>query len=244
MKRIKGSVAGACALAATLAAGDASAAVVGNVGAWSEYMFRGVEAEGGVAVQGGIDWYAANGFFLGGWASNAAVVGGTEVDVYGGYAWKVNEHLTFDFGAWYYWLPEDEKEANIDIDGDGDSDDLDFLEVFAYANYRWLKLQAYYADEYANVLDEGLYVNAILTIPLKDTLSVALQVGHTSGDGAEDFFGESYTDYSITLNKTIPNGITFGLALMDTDLDDNGVTFVEAQDEPKVVISAKMVFDI
>jgi uncharacterized protein (TIGR02001 family) len=244
MKRSKGSMVASCAVAACLWGGDASAAVVGNAGVWSEYLFRGVEAEHGAAVQGGIDWYADNGLFLGGWASNAAVVGGTEFDAYGGYAWKVNDQLSFDFGAWYYVFPEDKKEEKIDLDGDGSPDNLDFLEVFAYANYRWLKLQVYYADEYANVLDEGLYVNAIVTIPIKETLNVALQVGHTSGDGAEDFFGDSYTDYSVTLNKTIPSGITFSFAFVDTDLKNSFPTFIDAKDEPKVVVSAKMVFDI
>lgn len=228
-----------------IASPAANAAVVGNVGAWSEYMFRGVEGENGAAVQGGIDWYADNGIFLGGWASNASVVGGTEVDLYGGYQWKINDALSFDIGGWYYLFPEDE-EAKTDLDGDGDPDDTDFdmVEVFAYANYKWLKLQAYYSDEYTNTDDEGIYLNAICTVPIKETLNVALQVGHTSGDGAKAFFGESYTDYSVTLNKTIPNGITFSLALIDTDLKDNSVTFVDAEDKPKVVVSAKMVFDI
>src|SRR3546814_19154397 len=52
----KRSVLGAVVIGAAAFSGSALAAATGNVGGFSEYMFRGVEQSNGAAVQGGLDY--------------------------------------------------------------------------------------------------------------------------------------------------------------------------------------------
>ena len=58
--------------AASLAAPAAATAstATGNVGAFSEYLYRGVEQSNGAAIQGGIDYVHDSGLYIGTWASN------------------------------------------------------------------------------------------------------------------------------------------------------------------------------
>ena len=65
-------------LAASVAQAQAPAAapehtLTGNVGLFSEYIFRGIaQTAGKPALQGGFDYGHASGFYLGTWASNAS----------------------------------------------------------------------------------------------------------------------------------------------------------------------------
>jgi hypothetical protein len=87
----------AAAIAAAVAApGLASAqatsphTVAGNMGLFSDYRFRGIsQTFEQPAIQGGIDYSHASGFYLGTWASNVNGLsfpdGSIEMDFYGGY---------------------------------------------------------------------------------------------------------------------------------------------------------------
>ncbi len=71
-----------------------------NVGVVSEYRYRGLaQTKGDPALQGGVDYANANGFYLGAWgstikwikdAANSAgqTTGSVELDVYGGYKFE------------------------------------------------------------------------------------------------------------------------------------------------------------
>ena len=62
---------------AVLSLGLSPAAFAGataNLGAVSEYMFRGVEQSAGVAAQGGLDFSTDLGFYAGTWVSNTSFV--------------------------------------------------------------------------------------------------------------------------------------------------------------------------
>ena len=73
---------GLCGLALLAPAG---ASTTGHVGVFSEYVFRGIVANGGAAVQGGIDHFHDSGLLGGVWATNTTGFGGSEFDVYVGY---------------------------------------------------------------------------------------------------------------------------------------------------------------
>ncbi len=118
----------AAALAATLAGGalaqtPAPAAApepepdwtfTGNVGLFSQYVFRGIsQTNEKPALQGGFDLAHKSGFYLGTWASNISwlsdgnpdVSASLEWDFYGGYKWALPADFTLDLGALYYWYP-------------------------------------------------------------------------------------------------------------------------------------------
>ena len=228
---------------ASLFAPAALAATTGHVGVFSEYVFRGITANGGAAVQGGIDHVGDSGLLAGVWASNTAVFGGSELDLYAGYLHKFSETVMVDVGALYYVLSEDKESPLFDVDGDGtpDQTDLDTLEFFTTLFAGPVKLQAYYSDDYVGTDEEAFYYTATYTHKLTDTISLAGQVGYTHGDGAEYFYGDDYIDYSVMLNKTIREGLVFQLGFIDTNLKDEGA-YLDSKDDPKVMISAKQTF--
>lgn len=216
----------------------------GHVGVFSEYVFRGIVAEGGAAVQGGIDYAHESGALAGVWVSNANPFGGNELDVYAGYLHKFSDKLLVDVGGLFYIFSEDEEFPLVDSDGDGIPDrreDLDTLEFFATVFAGPLKLQVYYSDDYLATDEEGFYYSGTWTQPVKQGLSIALQAGYTHGDGTDLIYGDSYVDYSLSLNKALSEGLVFSLAFIDTNLKDEG-RFVGTEDDPKFLVSAKQTF--
>jgi uncharacterized protein (TIGR02001 family) len=86
----------------------------GNVGLFSEYLFRGIaQTAGKPAVQGGFDYAHSSGFYVGTWASNASWLedfglytkSSMEWDFYGGYKGSFADDWTYDVGLYYYYYP-------------------------------------------------------------------------------------------------------------------------------------------
>jgi uncharacterized protein (TIGR02001 family) len=238
MKKMKFVVAAAALLGST----SAAAGVTANVGAYTEYLFRGVEQTGGTAVQGGIDLATESGFYLGTWISNTSFApvsptGQTvsyETDVYGGYAFKLGG-VGVDLGALYYYYRDDTA--------------YNTLEFYAGLTMGIVTVKGFVTDDYFGTDEGGLYLTASAAIPLSDTLTLTPQIGSSSGDGPEVFFGNDpvsgtpdgeYIDYSLTLTKTLDNGFTFSMAVIGTDLD----TDLFPSDKEKVVLGLKKSFDL
>ena len=222
--------------AATVASPAAFAGATGNVGGFSVYMFRGVAQEGGAAVQGGLDYAHDSGFYVGTWASNIGFAGGTEMDIYTGFAGKLGD-FGFDLGAIYYWYPEE----------DESDEEYSTLEFKVGGTFGPVSLYYYYSDE-ANFFagtgnaDEAGYLVATLALPIKEGLNFTANVGYYDGDAIEEYFGEEnkdYVDYSIGLAKSLDGGFTASFQMIDTNLKGDGV-----KDEPKVVVGIKKTFDL
>ncbi len=107
-------VACGAAFAQVAAPAPASYELSYNVGAVSDYRYRGISQSGKrPALQAGVDLALANGFYLGAWGStirwikdsnDPALRGSVEVDVYGGYKGEF-AGLSYDVGALQYWYP-------------------------------------------------------------------------------------------------------------------------------------------
>lgn len=240
-------VRGVCC-AAVLASPAATAGVTGNVGAVSNYLFRGVEQSlsSDPAVQGGIDFAHDSGFYAGTWISNTEFVGyngalvSYETDVYAGFTFKVGG-LGLDAGVLYYYYRDDTA--------------LNTLEAYIGATLGPVTGKVYYTPEYFGAVDAqgddvgGLYATLSAALPLSDTLTITPQVGMSSGDGPEAFFGNDpdtlepdgeYVDYSVTLTKALDAGMSFSLAVIGTTLD----TTAYPKDDEKIVIGLKKTFDL
>ena len=86
-----------------------------NVGVVSQYRYRGLaQTKGQPALQGGVDYANANGYYAGAWASqirwiedasgnpsNVSYGGKTELDLYGGYKFK-SSGIDYDIGFLRY----------------------------------------------------------------------------------------------------------------------------------------------
>jgi len=230
--------------------GAALAGTTANAGIVSEYLLRGIEGSGGPAVQGGIDWAGASGVYAGTWASNMggpAAAGAAELDLYGGWTGKLGP-ATLDVGAVYYYYAEDEEDLGLDFD---------YPEVYAKLGIGWFALQVYYTTSFYGEANEvaadlagrdtdGLYANAIGTFPLSETVTVGVQIGHSSGDGVEVAYGDSYADYGFSLTKSLEGGLAVSFGLYDTTLKagEGFGTLPGGDDDPKPVVGLKKVFEL
>lgn len=234
------------AAGAALAFSSASyAGVTANAGAFSEYMFRGVEQSNGAAVQGGVDWSSEMGLYAGTWISNTDFPSGGstvsyETDLYGGWTKKWG-NFGVDVGGLFYYYRDDAH--------------LNTFEVYAAALLGPATVKIYQTfDGYFGTKDsggddvEGTYLTANVAVPLSDSLALTPQVGYSLGDGPACFVtaafdppasgncedADGYLDYSVTLAKTI-EGFTFSLAVVGTDLEN---------DNQKIVVGLKKTFDL
>ncbi|MCC4834206.1 TorF family putative porin [Shewanella sp. 1_MG-2023] len=206
-----------------LLSGSALAEVTGNIGATSNYLWRGVsQTDNGAAVQGGIDYAADSGFYVGGWASNVDFGDGTsyELDIYAGYGGNITEDLSYDINYLYYAYP----------DSPGS---VDFGEVTVGLAWKWLDVSYSHTvnggdDIAAEPLDSAdmMYAQANLTFPLTEKLSLGVHYGYSDGDVIMSWFDtDSYSEYNVSLSADTDYG-TVSFTASDTDLDEDDAKIV------------------
>ncbi|WP_020650664.1 TorF family putative porin [Solimonas variicoloris] len=244
----KRSVLGAVLVGAAAFSGSAFAGVTGNVGAVSEYMFRGVSQGSGAAIQGGVDYAHDSGVYVGLWGSNVDWgVGGAETDVYAGYATKFGD-VGFDIGALYYYYAEYKEDAY----GAAGINPNTF-EGYVKVSYGPVALQYYYSPHYfggeeANGDDlSNSYIALVGAFPITDSVNLNVSVGDTissddvyvtKSDGSTK---KSYVDYSLGVSKAIDETLTASFSVIGSTLKyDNGTDY--ESDKPKFVIGIKKTF--
>ena len=95
---------------ALLSAGLVQAQVTTNLGATSDYRFRGIsQTQNAPALQGGIDYADKSGVYIGNWNSSVSSQlytngSGLESDLYAGYKKEV-AGVTLDVGSYNYFYP-------------------------------------------------------------------------------------------------------------------------------------------
>ncbi|MDH5710711.1 MAG: TorF family putative porin, partial [Gammaproteobacteria bacterium] len=93
------------AIAAALTSGNVLAEASVNVAATTNYLWRGVtQSTDTASVSGGIDWSDASGLYMGLWSGS--LVGGTETDLYAGFAGEAGG-LGYDVGVISYQYTQD-----------------------------------------------------------------------------------------------------------------------------------------
>ena len=236
------------AAAALASTGALAGNLTGNVGAVSDYMFRGVDQTGGAAVQGGVDYGFDFGLYTGVWISNSVAGGGNEADAYAGYGLKLGE-FDLDGGIIYYGYTEDTETPS--------AQNADYAEVYVGGGIGPVAVKVFYTNAFGRDTPAGsagpngsgdleknelMYATAAVTLSLNETLSFIPQVGFSSGDGAKDAFGDEYMDFSVTAVKALKDELSVSLAVIGTDRElppgsDN-------KDNPKFVIGLKKAFSI
>lgn len=190
------------------AASPVRAELSANIGVVSNYYFRGFsETDGGAAVQGGLDWEASSGFYLGTWASNVEFGDGTsyEMDVYFGFANELDNGLGYDFGYLYYAYPDA-------------PDSADFGEIYGELSFSLFSIGAAYVvnDSSDSALETGdMYFYAGIDVPLANEFSLGFLVGRTAFD---DSAAENYTHFVASLGKDAGamGAFSFNLEYEDT----------------------------
>ena len=227
----------AAAVASALAAGISSAAeepksdhtLTGNVGLFSQYIFRGLtQTDRDPAIQGGFDYSHASGFYLGTWASNISWLrdfgsytngGSMEWDFYGGYKGTFGKSdFGFDVGLLYYWYPGDAapglEKANT-------------LEVYGALSWKFLSAKYSYSldDKTFGVTDSSgtWYLDLSVDFPVTDKFNIQAHWGKQKFKGntlgvSNDSFA-SYEDWKIGVSYTLPKDFKIGAFYSDTDMN-------------------------
>ncbi len=191
-----------------------------NVGAVSEYRYRGIsQSRLKPALQGGIDYAAPNGFYVGTWASTIKwikdIPGGdanVEVDLYGGYKTEVSPGLTLDVGGLYYLYPSNKLK---DVAGFANANTFEIYGALTYG-----PVTAKYSHSTTNLFGNvdsknSGYFDVTANFDLGNGLTLSPHVGHQT---VKHLSVASYTDYSLTLAKDF-SGLVLSAAVVGTDAD-------------------------
>jgi uncharacterized protein (TIGR02001 family) len=203
----------ALAAAATLSSGTVLAQAAApapeytigyNVGATSDYRFRGLKQNGdNAAVQGGIDFAHKSGVYLGTWASNVSDWAAAnssvnlEMDFYGGYKTELSG-VALDFGMIYYNYPSAGKPNTSDT-----------REVYIGAAYgpAAFKVSRVMSNNYfASTTGDAsgtMYYDLTLSQEVMPKLTASVHAGYTDyKNGTTNLINGgkvSYADYNVGL---------------------------------------------
>lgn len=197
------------ALAPTVAQADDGISY--NVGAVSEYRYRGIsQTRLKPALQGGVD-YAKGPFYVGTWLSTIKWIkdaGGdanVEWDIYGGYKGEISKDLSYDVGVLRYQYLKTAA-ANT-------------LELYGALSYGpgTVKYSHSTTNLFGTVDSKNSgYLEASATYEYAG-LSIVPHIGYQSVANNGTF---SYTDYSLTVSKEVAKGLTLSAAVIGTDTKD------------------------
>jgi uncharacterized protein (TIGR02001 family) len=234
------------AVAAALASGYTHAAdappppytLTGNIGIFSQYIFRGLtQTDHRPALQGGFDYaHTATGLYAGTWASNISWLsdskayssgGSLEWDFYGGMKGNIVGDLTYDVGTLYYYYPGSANRPANPLNIRADT-----WEVYGALGWKWLSGKYSYSirNETFGVRDSRgtYYLDLTATLPLAelskslDGVSLLAHWGYQKYDGTDprnvviggrrlsndEVF--SYKDVKLGLSYALPKDFTVG----------------------------------
>lgn len=186
-----------------------------NVGAVTDYRYRGIsQSRVKPALQGGAD-FTAGGFYVGTWASTIKWIkdfggdAGVEIDVYGGYKGEIAKDVGYDVGVLTYYYPSNK------LNPSANTTELYGAITFGPAT---IKYSHAVTDTFGNLDSKNsFYLDASASFDLGGGLMLAPHVGYQKIKGPFSKPG-TYTDYSLTLSKDF-NGLVPSVAIVGTDAD-------------------------
>lgn len=196
-----------------------------NVGATSDYRFRGIaQTTFKPAVQGGVDFAHKSGFYVGVWGSNinwikdyvGATDGTLEIDVYGGYKGEITKDVSYDLGVITYQYPSNTA-ANVSGFANANT-----TEVYGAVTYSIVtaKYSRSVSNFIANMNSSGSqYLEVAANFDLGNGFTLTPHVGRQTIPNQTANAGD-YTDYSLTVAKDFGNGLSATLAAIGTNATD------------------------
>jgi uncharacterized protein (TIGR02001 family) len=204
-----------------------------NVGVVSQYRYRGIaQTKGDPALQGGVDYANANGFYAGAWGSTIKWIkdaalgsnpeakeakGPVELDLYAGYKFEA-AGIAYDVGYLRYeYVGNTYKDASsVNVNANTD-------EAYAAGTYgpATLKYSYAFSDLFGYGDTKGsTYWDLSATFDLGNGYTFVPHVGRQSvTDGKNNNHGYSYNDFALTLNKDLGDGLTASVSAISTTGD-------------------------
>ncbi|MGI9151543.1 MAG: TorF family putative porin [Limnohabitans sp.] len=194
-----------------------------NVGVVSEYRYRGMgQTKGDPALQGGVDYAHASGFYVGAWGSsikwikeyatnsNYTAKGPVELDLYGGYKFEA-AGLAYDVGYLRYQY-QGNTLAKPGAFSNPNTDEIygavtagPVTAKYSYAN----------SDLFGTLNSKGsTYLDLSATFDLGNGYSL---VPHAGRQVVKNNDASSYTDIALTLNKDLGDGLAASVAAIATN---------------------------
>jgi len=220
-----GAAAGAMAqTAAPAAPAEPESTLAYNVGAVSDYRYRGIsQTRKQATLQGGFDYNDKSGFYVGTWASGikwiqdaGAKDGTVEIDLYGGYKGAAGD-VAYDVGFLrYQYQGNTYAKANGSFPGYVDANTN---EVYAAATMGLFTAKYSYATStlFGTPKSKGsYYLDLSAALDLGEGYSLTPHMGYQSVAGATNT-ALTYTDYALTLGKDLGNGLSASAAVIGTN---------------------------
>ena len=201
--------------------------ITGSAAVASQYRFRGIsQSDNRPVVQGAITVQHASGFYVSTWGSSASAedspvnIGGTEIDVYGGYS-KTLAGFTLDGGLYGYIYPGSEhavgiSESYYEVYGDVSKA---YGPITAKAGINFAPNQSYFKD-FNTATRHNVYVYGELGFaPTSFPISFHSHLGHTAGgfDYLVNKGVKQYLDYTVGATYKW-KALAFDLSVVGTNL--------------------------
>jgi uncharacterized protein (TIGR02001 family) len=192
-----------------------------NLGLVSDYRYRGIsQTRLKPAIQGGIDYGAPGGFYVGAWATNIKWIkdlGGdadVEIDLYGGWKGEVAKDLTLDVGVLTYQYPSNKLNPKAET-----------TELYGALTYN--VFTAKYSHSVTNTFanpdsKNSFYVDLSAGFDVGSGVTLTPHVGYQKIKGPFESVA-TYTDYSIGVSKDF-SGFLLSATLIGTDADNSFYT--------------------
>jgi uncharacterized protein (TIGR02001 family) len=180
----------------------------------SDYVFRGVsQTNNKAAIQGGFDWghdFESLRWYVGAWGSNIdqdffpnnPVM---ELDIYTGLSGDIGD-FGYDVGWLRYFYPG----GRVN----------DTTEWHAGGSWKWFGATWYYSKDWFGTDDDASRIEGTFDYELPYEIGFSASVANNYGDGNEDFWDDSYVDWSLGVSKAWL-GVDWGLTYTDTDISSN-----------------------
>ena len=208
--------------------------LTGNVGLFSQYIFRGLtQTNRDPALQGGFDYSHASGFYAGTWLSNIswlkdspAATGykssSLEWDMYGGYKGTfANSDFGYDVGLLQYYYP-----GSHDATLFPGTVKADTLELYGALSWKWLSAKYSYGlgNKTFGVANSrgSSYLDISANYPLSEKLALQAHYGKQKFEGSNAGVSNdtvaSYDDYKLGLTYALPKDFTLGAFYSTTSM--------------------------
>lgn len=190
--------------------------ISGSAAVTSQYRFRGIsQSNNQPAVQGAITVAHSSGFYVSTWGSSATAspavnIGGTEIDVYGGFTHGIADSgVTFDVGVYGYLYPGAPGLNYYEVYGSL-TKALGPINAKAGVNFAPKQKNLDIYTTHTNTYVYGELSGAIPNTPF----TIHTHLGHTGG--AFDYT-KQYLDYTAGISTTWKN-LTFDVSAVGTNV--------------------------
>lgn len=195
--------------------------LTGNMGLFSQYVFRGLtQTNAKPALQGGFDYAHASGLYIGTWASNISWLsdssayksgGSLEADVYGGYRSNIgSSDYTYDVGLLQYVYPGAVTTGSVKADT---------LEGYGALGWKFVSAKYSYSlqnNTFGVANSRGTsYLDLSANVPLGESgFTANLHYGRQSYKGQTGTISnntaDSYNDYKVGATYALPKDFSVG----------------------------------